>query len=63
MGVSYREELSKNKKKGKRRPESTAWSPRTAAEERAALRKKYFGVSRDGYRQMAAQATKRLLDA
>jgi len=62
MGVSYREELSKNRKKRKGRPESPPGSPRTEATERAALRKEYFGKSHNGRHQVAS-AQKRLIDA
>jgi len=63
MGVSYREELQKNRKKRSGRPESATRPPGTEASERAAIRKEYFRVARAGYRKMAARAAKRVLDA
>ncbi len=63
MGVSYREELSKKKRLGVPKfHEVRELFPRSETEERAALRKEYFRVTRAGYRKAAAAAAKKALN-
>jgi len=61
MGVSYRDELKKNRKKRSGRAESPAGSPRMEAEERATIRSEYFRKSHVGHHKIAA-AQRRLVD-
>ena len=65
MGVSYREELKKKKKKNRPSPGSMVGSQesreREQAKERATLRAQYFAVARRG-RDKMGQAQARLID-